>query len=181
MKSLRILALAASALLLAAPVRAQDADTPLDKALQQVETLLATLKAQAGADPKLVERLEEIAANLHKEKDARSGKKDGGPPETTGVPAADAAAWSWARDEFYRGLELKEEERAAGDQVLMEFVVDYKLAKDAADDKSKGVIRDHTEKRIARTFAARDANKLKDNLDGIIKRWEWAGGGRRGR
>ncbi len=163
-----------------AAVPAQDADTPLDKALQQVEALLTTLRAQPGADAKLVEKLEEIAANLRKEKDALAAKAPGGAPAPAGTPSLDSQAWQWARDAFFQGLELKEEEKSLAEQVLLEFVLDYKLAKDAGDDKSKPVIRDHTEKRISRTFAPRDANRMKDNLDTLIKRWEWAGG-RRGK
>ena len=62
----------------------------------------------------------------------------------------------------------------------MEFATDYNLAKANDDEKSRQVIRDHTERRIGRTFASRDANKMKDNLDGIIKFWEgrWGRGGR---
>jgi hypothetical protein len=163
-----------------AAAAAQDADTPLDKALQQVEALLATLRGQPGADQKLVEKLEEIAANLRKEKEALAAKAPGAPPPATGVPPVDNAVWQRTRDAFLQGTDLKEDEKTVADQVLLEFVLDFKLAKDFGDDKSKAVIRDHTEKRIARTFGVRDANKMKENLADIIKFWD-GNGGRRGK
>lgn len=161
---------------LAAPAaRAQDADTHLDRALQKVEAMIAALKAQAGSDPKLIQGLQEVADEIRKEKAAQTGP-GGGPPGGPAPPSLEAMAWGWAKDVFFAGLDLKEDEKAAAEQVLQEFCLDYKLAKDNGDDKSKPVVRDHTEKRIARTFAARDANKMKDNLATLIRRWEWTGG-----
>jgi len=184
MKTIRTLAAAAllAGLAFASPAGAQDADTPLDKALQQVETLLATLKAQPGADAKTVAKLEEIAANLHKEKDARGGNKGGGgaPPAPWDGGGVDAGIMSRTEEAFFKGTELKDDDKALGKAVILEFVVDYNVAKTHDDEKSKAVIREHTEKRISRSFASKDANKMKDNLDGIIKFWEgkWGRGGR---
>jgi len=183
MRNLRSLAAAAllAGLAFAAPIRAQDADTPLDKALQQVEALLATLKAQPNPDAKTVARLEEIAGLLRKEKDAKPGGKGGG---AGGTPwdggAVDAAIMARTEETFFKGTELKDDEKAVGKAVILEFVLDYRVAKDHEDEKSKAVIRDHTEKRISKTFASKDANKMKDNLDQIIKFWEgkWGRGGR---
>jgi len=160
---------------------AQDADTPLDKALQQVEALLATLKAQPGADARTVAKLEEIAGNLRKEKDARGGGKAGGPPPTPYEGGTyDSAIMARTEEAFFKGTELKDDEKTLGKAVILEFVIDYNVAKTHEDEKSKQVIREHTEKRIAKSFASKDANKMKDNLDGIIKFWEgrWGRGGR---
>lgn len=182
MKTARSLALAAllAGLALAGPAVAQDADTPLDKALQKVEAWLAAEKAKATPDPKAIANLEEIAANLHKEKDAKSGNKGATPQAPWDGSAVDAGIMARTEEAFFKGTELKDDEKAAGKAVILEFVVDYGVAKTHEDEKSKGVIRDHTEKRIARTFASKDANKMKDNLDGIIKFWEgrWGRGGR---
>jgi hypothetical protein len=187
-RALRLVAvlLAAGFLLVPGPVpraAAQDADTPLDKALQKLEAELQKLKAQPNADQKLIDGLEEVAANLRKEKESRSGKAPGGGgggTSLTGNAAVDANAMKWARDTFFLGTELKDDEKAVADQILVEFCVDYKLCKDSGDEKSKPVVHEHSERKIARSFGTRDANKLKSNLDSLIKQWEWAGG-RRGR
>ena len=188
MGNLRTFAAAAllAGLALALPATAQDADTPLDKALQQVETLLATLKAQPNADAKTVSKLEEIAANLRKEKDSRPGAGGGGTGGGGGTPApwtgggVDSAILARTEESFFRGTDLKEDEKAVGKAVILEFLVDYGIAKSHEDEKSKAVITDHTEKRISKSFVSKDANKMKDNLDGIIKFWEgrWGRGGR---
>jgi len=185
MRSLAVAALLAG-LALAAPLRApiwaQDADTPLDKALQKVEALLATLKAQSSPDAKTVAKLEEIAANLRKEKEARGGAPAGGgaAPKPWDGGGVDAGIMARTEEAFFKGTDLKDDEKSLGKAVILEFVVDYNVAKTHEDEKSKGVIRDHTEKRISRSFASKDANKMKDNLDGIIKFWEgkWGRGGR---
>lgn len=161
-----------------APAAAQDADSPLDKALQQVEALLSTLRARPDADAKLVETLEEVAANLRKEKEARGG--GAGTAAAPGRPPGDGGISDWAlgeaRRRFTQGVDLSEDEKAAADAILAEFAGDYNLAKTNEDEKSKKVIREHTDSRIGRTFAPKPANKLKDNLDGIIRMWEWRGG-----
>ena len=175
--------LLAGALLVGAPVRAQDGDSKVDRLLQQVEALLTTLRS----DPKnadTVAKLEEIAAGLRQIKDGGRGGAGGGttppgpPPGAT--PGVDEGIYRMTLETFLQGLDLKEDGKAAADQILREFVADYALAKKHEDEKSRGVVRDHSEKRISQSFAPRDANRLKDNLDTIIKRWEWMGG-RRGR
>ena len=175
---------AALALGVAGGASAQDADTPVDRALQEVEALIATQKALPSPDAKLIKALEAVADNLRKEKDSRAGPKAPGgnsnsPPFTGGAGVGD-----WIMNEtkksFTKGTDLKEEEKALADQIITEFVADYNLAKTNEDDKSKPVIRDHSEKWIGRAFAQRDANKMKANLDEIIKNWE-RGWGRRGR
>lgn len=177
MRGMRTLAgalLLGLALAAGGPARAQDADTPLDKALQQVEALLTSLRAKPDADARLVEKLEEIGANLRKEKEAR-----GGAAATTAAPGrsgGEGGVSEWALGEtkksFTRGADLTEEEKAAADQIIVEFATDYSLAKTNEDEKSRKVIREHTENRISRTFPSKIANRLKDNLDGIIKFWE---------
>ena len=187
MARIRNLALAAlvGGIALAVPVGAQDADTPLDKALQQVEGLIATLKSQPGADAKTLARLEEIAGNLRKEKESRGGRAGGGgggggPTTPWNGGGIDSGIMARTEESFFKGTELKEDEKVVGKAVILEFVSDYNIAKNNEDEKSKAVIREHTEKRIARSFASKDANKMKDNLDGIIKFWEgrWGRGGR---
>jgi len=176
--------LAAGALLApggSAALRAQDADTPLDKALQQVQALIDGLRAQPGSDPKLLQKLEEIAGELRKEKDSRAGKAPGG-----GAPASpqgggiDGGVMARTREAFLKGTELKEDEKTLAGEIITEFVADYNAAKSHDDEKSKSVIHDHTDKRIAHSFASRDANRMKDNLNDIIKFWEgrWGRGGR---
>lgn len=187
----RSLRLAAAALLFAAlaaagapGLRAQDADSNLDKALQKLEARLQVLRATPGTDPKLLQDLEEIASDLRKEKDARAGKPagGGGGGGTGTPPPVDGGILQRTRESFFRGLEgMKEEEKAVADAFLLEFLGDYRLAKDNGDEKSKPVIREHTEKKISHSFASRDANKLKDNLGGIIRFWEGNWGGRGGR
>ncbi len=173
----------AAAALLPGTAAAQDADTPLDRALQQVEALLTALRADPNADPKLVAKLEDISGNLKKAKEA-AGSASPGTPGGGGIPGGDVPGgegiFKFTLDTFLGGVDLKEEERKLAEEILREFVVDYNLAKTHEDDKSKAVVRDHSEKRIAKSFQPRDANRLKDNLDTVIKRWEW-GGGRRGR
>jgi hypothetical protein len=176
---MRFPARAAAALVLAAclagsaSLPAQDADTPLDRALQQVEALLSNLRGTPGSE-KTVERLEAIASELRREKESRGGGGGGGAPGG-GAPAGTGVS-DWAMGEakksFVRGCELKESEKSLADEIIVEFATDYNLAKAHDDEKSKAVIRDHTEKRVARSFASRDANRMKDNLDGIIKFWE---------
>jgi hypothetical protein len=176
MKSLKAVAAVA---LLAGVAFAQDADTPLDKALQKAEALLAALKATPSADAKVVAGLEEIAANLRKEKDARGG--GGRTPQTPwDGGAVDKGIMARTEEAFFKGTDLKEDEKTLGKQVILEFVADYTVAKAHEDEKSKAVIREHTEKRVARSFASKDANKMKDNLNGIIQFWEgrWGRGGR---
>jgi hypothetical protein len=178
-------ALLGAALLLGAsgPAPAQDADTPLDKALQRVETLISSEKAKPNPDEKLLKSLEAIADDLRKEKDSRGGGKGNG-GGGAGPAAGGGGGGNWALEQtktaFTKGVDLKEDEKASADQIITEFVTDYGLARTAEDDKSKPVIRDHTEKRIGRTFSPRDANRLKDNLDEIIKYWDrgWRGRGR---
>jgi hypothetical protein len=178
MTRIRNLAFAAlvGAVALAVPVGAQDADTPLDKALQQVEGLIATLKSQPGADAKTLARLEEIAGNLRKEKESRGGRAGGGGggggPTTPWGGGVDPGTLSRWEEGFFRGTDLKDEEKAVARTILVEFISDYGVAKNHEDEKSKAVIREHTEKRIAKSFASKDANKLKDNLDFGIKFWE---------
>ena len=172
--------LLAGSLAAVAPAGAQDGDSKVDKALQQVEALLGTLRNDPKADPNVVAKLEEIATNLRQAKDGGKGggTAPGAPPATP--PGFDEGIFRMTLETFLQGLDLKEEPKAAADAILREFVADYGLAKKHEDEKSRGVVRDHTEKRITQSFAPRDANKLKDNLDTIIKRWEWMGG-RRGR
>jgi hypothetical protein len=189
----RSLRLTGAALLLAAlaaagapEVRAQDADSNLDKALQKLEARLQVLRATPGTDPKLLQDLEEIAADLRKEKDSRAGKPAGGGGGGGGgtgtPPPMDGGILQRTRESFFRGLEgMKEEEKAVADAYLLEFLGDYRLAKDNGDEKSKPVIREHTERKISHSFASRDANRLKDNLNGIIRFWEGNWGGRGGR
>ena len=64
---------AALALGAAGGASAQDADTPLDRALQEVEALIASQKALPSPDARLLQRLEAIADNLRKEKESRGG------------------------------------------------------------------------------------------------------------
>jgi len=173
MKSLRSLVAAAilGAAALGAPAAAQDADTPLDRALQQVEALLETLRSQAGTDPKTIQRLEDIAAELRKAK----GDKGGGGAPAPGAPpdsGATEAAFGRARDWFFRGVELKDEERTRAEEILREFVTDYNLAKTNEDEKSRKVIKEHAQKRISKGFPSREANRMKENLDGIVNFWE---------
>ena len=160
----------------AAPAAAQDADSNVDKALQKVEALLSSLRAKPDADPKLVEKLEEVASDLRREKEARGAAPS---PGGGGAPGGGGGA-DWivgeTKKNFLRGVELNEDERVIADSVITEFLADYKLAKDNEDEKSRKVVREHTEGRIARSFPSKTANRLKDNLDGIIKMWEWRGG-----
>ena len=114
--------------------------TSLDTAIRRALAAagLASLAAVSHAQQAEAQRLEEIASQLRKEKEARSGRKDaGGPPATTGNAAVDAMAWAWAKEEFFRGVELKGEDHSLAEQVLMEFVADFKLAKDASEDLKK--------------------------------------------
>jgi hypothetical protein len=161
----------------AAPAAAQDADSNVDRALQKVEALLSQLRAKSDADPKLVEKLEEVAGDLRKEKEARGGAASS--PGAPAMPGGGGGA-DWIVNEtkknFTKGTELSEDERTTADSVITEFLTDYKLAKDNEDEKSRKVVREHTEGRIARSFPSKTANRLKDNLDGIIKMWEWRGG-----
>jgi hypothetical protein len=168
--------LAAAALAAAAfggTAAAQDADTPVDRALLQVQALIDTLKARPDTDPKVLQRLEEIAGELRKAKEQQKGGAPAAPP---GAPPADGgvsdAVFTRTRDSFLRGVELKDEDRARAEEVLREFLADYGLAKNNDDEKSRKVIREHTEKRIARGFPSKEANKMKINLDGIIDFWE---------
>ena len=180
--------LLAGALALGGSAAAQDADTPLDKAIQEVEALLTALRSDPQSDPKLVAKLDDIAANLRKAKAAAAGAPAGGGGGGGGggsLPTGDIPGgegiFRITLTTFLEGTELKDEEKVLAEEVLREFVVDYNLAKTQSDEKSKPVIRDHSERRIARSFAPRDANKLKDNLDTVIKRGEGAGGRRGGR
>ena len=180
---MRGLRMPAAALLLGlalgtAPAAAQDADSNVDKALQKVEALLSQLRGKTE-DSKLVEKLEEIAADLRKEKEARGGaSSSGGGAPGGGGAMGGAADWiiNEAKKSFVEGVELSEEEKATADAVITEFLADYRLAKDNSDEKSRKVIREHTEGRIARSFPSRTANRMTNNLDGIIRRWEWRGG-----
>ncbi len=172
--------LLAAALLLGGfvpPAGAQDADTPLDRALQKVEALLTALRANPAADPAVVKSLEDIAASLREAKGVKDGEPPGG---ATLPPGVDENLFRFTLETFLQGVDLKDDPRAAAEQILREFVSDYGLARRHEDDKSKAVVRDHTERRIGLTFVPRDANRLKDNLDTIIRRWDWTGG-RRGR
>ncbi len=177
---------AALALGLAGGAPAQDADTPLDKALQSVEALISQEKAKPSPDERLLRSLEAIADNLRKERESRGGAKAPGggvgapPPPFPGTAGPGDWALNEAKRSFTRGCDLKDDEKALADQIITEFAIDYNLAKANEDEKSKPVIRDHTEKRIGRTFASRDANRMKDNLDGIIRFWDgrWGRGGR---
>jgi hypothetical protein len=163
----------AAAAALGGPAAAQDADTPLDRALQQVQALLETLKARPDTDPKVLQRLEEIAAELRKAKDAAAPA--GGAP--TGPPAGGAGglapgALDRAKEWFFRGVELKEEDRARAEQILAEFAGDYNLAKANDDEKSRKVIHEQADRRIARGFPSKEANRMKINLNGIVEFWE---------
>lgn len=153
-------------------LRAQDADTPLDRALQKIEAIIAGLKAAPNPDARLIADLESAAANLREAKRSPGGDPaaPGGPPPAGG--GVQEYFFKQTMDSFTRGVELKDSERTLAEEVLREFVVDYDLAKKHDDEKSKAVVRDHTEKRIARSFDQKDSNKLKDNLDGIIKFWD---------
>lgn len=172
MKKLRILIAAAAlgAAALAPRASAQDADTPVDRALQQVEALLETLRAQAGTDPKTIQRLEAIAAELRKAKG-----ETGATPPAPGAPAGGGllpGALDRGKEWFFRGVELKDEERTRADQVFTDFAIDYNLAKSNGDEKSRKVIKEHTQKRLSKGFPSREANKMKENLDGIVEFWE---------
>jgi len=174
MKAIRAVLAAAvlgAASALGGPVAAQDADTPLDRALQQVQALIDTLKAQPGADAKVLQRLEEIASELRKAKGA-AAPAGGTPAPAGGAAGLPPGAFDRAKEWFLRGVELKDEDRARAEQILQEVATDYGLAKANDDEKSKKVIRDHAEKRVARGFPAREANKMKINLDGLIDFWE---------
>ena len=156
---------------LAPPARAQDADTPLDRALQQVEALLETLRAQPGTDPKTIQRLEAIAADLRKAK----GDSGGAPAPAPGAPPGGGlaeGALARAEESFFRGVELKDEERARAKEILRDFVTDYNLAKTNDDEKSRKVIKEHAQKRLSKGFPSREANRMKENLDGIVNFWE---------
>ena len=167
--------LLAGAMAVGGPARAQDADTKVDKALQKVEALLTALKAIPGVDQSVVKALEDIASDLRQAKDG--GKGGGGaPPPPPAAPAFDENIYKFTFTTFVQGVDLKEDGRAVADAILREFVVDFALAKNHEDDKSKGVIRDHSEGRIAQSFPTREANHLKTNLGVIIQRWEWMGG-----
>jgi hypothetical protein len=166
---------------LAGPAAAQDADTPLDRALQQVQALLETLRAKSDTDPKLLQRLEEIAADLRKAKDAAA--PGGGPAAPPGGPSAGGlapGALDRAKEWFFRGVELKDEDRSRAEEILKEFATDYNLAKSHDDEKSRKVIHEHAEKLLARGFPSREANRMKINLSGIVEFWEgrWGRGGR---
>ena len=172
MRKLRILfaaaALASASLTGAA---AQDADTPVDRALQQVEALLETLRAQAGTDPKTIQRLEAIAAELRKAK----GDTGTATPPAPGAPAGGGlppGALDRAKEWFFRGVELKDEERTRAEEVLKDFATDFNLAKTNGDEKSRKVIKEHTQKRLSKGFPSREANRMKENLDGIVDFWE---------
>ena len=154
------------------PAAAQDADTAVDRALQRVQVLIDALKAKGGVDPKTLQELEEIAAELRKAKSAPAPEGgSGGGPGGGAAPGSDAAL-ARAKEWFFRGVELKEEDRARAEEVLREFATDYNLAKSHDDEKSRKVIHDAAEKRLARGFPSREANKMKQNLDGIVQFWE---------
>ena len=77
-----------------------------------------------------------------------------------------------AEESFFRGVELKDEERARAKEILRDFVTDYNLAKTNDDEKSRKVIKEHAQKRLSKGFPSREANRMKENLDGIVNFWE---------
>jgi len=175
--------LCAAALPFPGTAGAQDADTPLDRALQKVEALLTRLRAEAGTDPKLVQNLEEVAGELRNAKASPPAPAAPGAPGAPGAPAGrnTGAVSSWTKDSFFKDVELSEAEQATGEEILRDFATDYGLARAHEDEKSRQVIHDYADRRIDRSFAKRESNRLKDNLAGIIRFWEgrWGRGGGR--
>ena len=61
---------------------------------------------------------------------------------------------------------------ARAKEILRDFVTDYNLAKTNDDEKSRKVIKEHAQKRLSKGFPSREANRMKENLDGIVNFWE---------
>ena len=48
----------------------------------------------------------------------------------------------------------------------------WRFAKTNDDEKSRKVIKEHAQKRLSKGFPSREANRMKENLDGIVNFWE---------
>jgi hypothetical protein len=185
-RSLAAAGILAAAALVAGPAIAQDADTPLDRAIQRVEALLQGLRAapQSPEVKELVRQLEETAKDLAQAKSGRDSGNGGGaepPPPPGGGGGAGGGGgggMDWAFNNLMEGIDFTEQEKPVVRELLRVFYEDYLLARRAKDDGSKKTIKDDLEKRVERTVSKKKANALMVNVDTALKRMEW-GGGRR--
>ncbi len=178
LRKLLLPALLGLALAAAGPAGAQDADTPLDKAIQKVQARLGELRAKPDADPASLKFLEELLGNLQEEKQrqrttAGAGGEAGGGGGPPGGRGGAQGAESWFRGRVLEGVDLEQEERTTAERLLKEFGADWGLANSHQDEGSKRVITDDLGDRLERQIPKKKAMQIMINVRNILK---WPGG-----